>query len=124
MYKPRETEHPRNLCASNRCASALVSHSDVQPLEVYNSNILNEPISKLYILLRVARGIAGVKQSNHVERDLNGKIILRKAFSKFYRRHFDLLSKYNVRLKTLLLQGLSEPEFYGHLVYKFRKNNW
>ena len=45
---------------------------------------------------------------------------LRKAFSKFYRRHFDIVSKYNVGLKTLLLQGLSEPEFYGDL-YKFRK---
>ena len=45
----------------------------------------------------------------------------RKAFSKFYRRHFDILSKYNVGLKTLLLRGLSEPEFYGDLVYKFRK---
>ena len=31
------------------------------------------------------------------------------------------MSKFNVRLKTLLLQGLSEPEFYGDLVYKFRK---
>ena len=31
------------------------------------------------------------------------------------------MSKYNVRLKSLLLQGLSEPEFYGDLVYKFRK---
>ena len=28
---------------------------------------------------------------------------LRKAFSKFYRRHFDIVSKYNVGLKTLLL---------------------
>ena len=45
----------------------------------------------------------------------------RKAFSKFYQRHFDIESKYNVGLKTLLLQGLSEPEFYGDLVYKFRK---
>ena len=44
-----------------------------------------------------------------------------KAFSKFYRRHFDIVSKYNVGLKTLLLQGLSEPEFYGDLVCKFRK---
>ena len=44
-----------------------------------------------------------------------------KAFSKFYRRHFDLVSKYNVGLKTLLLQGLSEPEFYSDLVYTFRK---
>ena len=31
------------------------------------------------------------------------------------------MSKYNVGLKTLLLQGLSEPEFYGYLVCKFRK---
>ena len=31
------------------------------------------------------------------------------------------MSKYNVGLKTHLLQGLSEPEFYGELVYKFRK---
>ena len=46
---------------------------------------------------------------------------LRKAFSKFYRWHFDIVSKYNVGLKTPLLQGLSEPEFYGDLVYKFRK---
>ena len=30
------------------------------------------------------------------------------------------MSKYNVGLKTLL-QGFSEPEFYGDLVYKFRK---
>ena len=33
------------------------------------------------------------------------------------------MSKYNVGLKTLLLQGLSEPEFYGDMVYKFRKIN-
>ena len=31
------------------------------------------------------------------------------------------MSIYNVLLKTLLLQGLSEPEFYRHLVFKFRK---
>ena len=41
---------------------------------------------------------------------------IRKAFSKFYRRHFDIVSKYNVGLKTLLA-----PEFYGALVYTFRK---
>ena len=31
------------------------------------------------------------------------------------------MSKYNVGLKTFPLQGLSEPEFYGDLAYKFRK---
>ena len=30
------------------------------------------------------------------------------------------MSKYNVGLKTLLLQGLSEPEFYGNLMYKVK----
>ena len=45
---------------------------------------------------------------------------LRNAFSKFY-RHFGIVSKYNIGLKTLLLLGLLEPEFCGDLVYKFRK---
>ena len=40
---------------------------------------------------------------------------LRKTFSKFYRRHYELVSKFNVELKPLLHQGLSEPEFYGDL---------
>ena len=46
---------------------------------------------------------------------------LRKTFSKFYRRHYELVFKFNVGLKTLLHQGLSEPESYGDLVYKFKK---
>ena len=46
---------------------------------------------------------------------------LRKIFSKFYRRHYELVSKYNVGLKTFLHHGLSEPEFYGDFVYKFKK---
>ena len=43
------------------------------------------------------------------------------TFSKFYRRHYELISKYVVGLKKLLGEGLSEPEFYGDLVYKFQK---
>ena len=31
------------------------------------------------------------------------------------------MSKYHVGLKIFLLQGLSESDFYGDLVYKFRK---
>ena len=46
---------------------------------------------------------------------------LRKTFSKFYRRHYEVVSKFNVGLKSLQHQGLSEPEFYGDLVYKFKK---
>ena len=50
-----------------------------------------------------------------------GIINFEKIFSKFYRRHYQLISNFNVGLKTLLREGLSEPEFYGDLVYKFKK---
>ena len=33
----------------------------------------------------------------------------------------DTLIKFQVGLKSLLRQGLSEPDFYGHLVYKLKK---
>ena len=83
-------------------------------------------------LIRFARVSSHVDDFNARNKVLTAKLLrqgyryhkLRKAFSKFYRRHFDIVSKYNVGLKTLLLQGLSEPEFYGDLVYKFRKNYW
>ena len=39
----------------------------------------------------------------------------------FYHRHYELISKFNAGIKSLLHQGLSEPEFYGDLVYKFKK---
>ena len=45
----------------------------------------------------------------------------KNIFFKFYRRHHVLISKFNVGLKTLLREGLSEHEFYGDLVYKFKK---
>ena len=38
---------------------------------------------------------------------------LRKAFSKFYRRHYKLISKFDVKFKSFLHQGILEPEFYG-----------
>ena len=80
-------------------------------------------------LIRFARVSSHVDDFNTRNQVLTAKLLrqgyryhkIRKAFSKFYWRHFDIVSKYNVGLKTLLLQCLSEPEFYGDLVYKFRK---
>ena len=46
---------------------------------------------------------------------------LRKDFPKFYHRHYELILEFNVGLKFVLYQGLSETEFYGGLVYKFKK---
>ena len=70
-----------------------------------------------------------VADFNARNKSLTGKLLqqgyryhkLRKTFSRFYRRHYELVSKFNVGLKTLLHQGLSEPKFYGDLVYKFNK---
>ena len=38
---------------------------------------------------------------------------IHKAFSKFYRRHFDIVSKYNVGLKRLLLEAFQNLNFMG-----------
>ena len=46
---------------------------------------------------------------------------VRKPFSKVYRKHYELISKFNVGLKMLLREGLSERAFYGELVYKLKK---
>ena len=50
-----------------------------------------------------------------------GIINFEKLFSKFYRRHYEFVSKFKVGLKSLLQQGQSELEFYSDLVYKLRK---
>ena len=46
---------------------------------------------------------------------------LRKLLSQFHHRHYEVVSKFKVGLKSLLRQGLSEPESYGDLVYKLKK---
>ena len=46
---------------------------------------------------------------------------IRKAFSKFYHRHSELIVKYKIGLKTLLQQGISEPIFYVDLVYRLKR---
>ena len=80
-------------------------------------------------LNRFARVSSHVVDFNARNKSLTAKLLqqgyryhkLRKTFSKFYRRHYELVSKFNVGLKTLLHQGLSEPEFFGDLVYKFKR---
>ena len=44
-------------------------------------------------------------------------ITFEKHFLNFYHRHSELIVKYNIGLKTLLHQGISEPIFYGDLSY-------
>ena len=78
-------------------------------------------VPNLALRLRVSSHVADFNTRNQI---LIAKLLkqghwyrkLRKTFSKFYRRHYDLVSK-----NTGLKQGLSEPECYGDLVYKFMK---
>ena len=80
-------------------------------------------------LIRFARASSYVADFNTRNKLLTQKLLkqgyryhkLRKPFSKFYRRYYDLISKFQVGLKSLLRQGLSEPDFYGDLVYKLKK---
>ena len=46
---------------------------------------------------------------------------IQKAFSKFYRLYYELVLQFKVGLKFLSQQGLSEPDFYGDLIYELRK---
>ena len=81
-------------------------------------------------LIRFARVSSQLTDFNARNKILTAKLlhhgyqylILRKTFSKFYRRHYELVSKFTVGLRSLFPQGLSEPEFYGDLIYKLRKN--
>ena len=75
-------------------------------------------------LIRFTRASSNLSDFNCRNKALTAKLLtqgyryfkLRKAFSKFYRRHSALVEKYSVNMKTLLQQGISEPEFYGDLV--------
>ena len=84
---------------------------------------LRRPSYEVYIsqLIRVARVCSQVEDFNARNKYLTAQLLkqgyryhkLRKAFSKFYRRHHELIS-------SLLHQCLTEPEF-AVTVYKFKK---
>ena len=103
-------------------------HSNLNTLEMKQVYISGVYISQLIQFARVSSHVVDFNARN---KSLTAKLLqqgywyhkLRKSFSKFYRRHYELASKFNVGLKPLLHQGLSELEFYGDLVYKFKKKN-
>ena len=80
-------------------------------------------------LIRFARVCSNVDDFNSRNLFLTAKLLkqgyryhkIRNAFSKFYHRHSELYVKYNIGLKTLLQQGISEPIFYGDLVINSKR---
>ena len=96
-----------------------------------DDDVIRRTSCEVYIsqFIRFARAFSSVSDFNCRNKALTAKLLrqgyryhkLRKTFSKFYRLHSGLVEKYNVSLRKLLLQGISEPEFYGYLVYRIRK---
>ena len=93
----------------------------------FDGDVPRRPSCGVYIsqLIRFARVCSHVDDFNTRNKCLTAKLLKQgyryNKFRKFYRRHYELISKFNVGLKSLLHQSLSEPEFHGDLVYKFKK---
>ena len=125
-----------HLSISNDIVSTKIyDKRDVFDFELVNFRFLDGDVPRstsygVYIsqLIRFARASSYVADFNTRDKLLTQKLLkqgyryhkLHKTFSKFYRRYYDLISKFQVGLKSLLHQGLSEPDFYGDLVYKLK----
>ena len=135
-----DTEAPfldLNLSITNGIVSSKIyDKRDDFNFEIVNFPFLDGDVPRspsygVYIsqLIRFARVCSNVDDFNNRNLFLPAKLLkqgyryhkIRKAFSKFYHRHSELIVKYDIGLKTLLQQGISEPIFYGDLVYKFKR---
>ena len=102
---------------------------DIVNFPFLDGNVPRGPSYGVSQLIRFARVCSHVDDFNTRNKCLTAKLLklayryhkLRKVFSKFYRRHYELISNFNVGLKSLLHQCLLEPEFFGDLVYKCNK---
>ena len=104
---------------------------DIVNVPFLDDNVSRRPSYGVYIsqLIRFAPVCSHVDNFNTRNKCLTANLLkqgyryhkIRKAFIKFICRHNELVSKFDVGLKSLLHLGLSEPEFYGDLVYKFKK---
>ena len=127
-----------HLSISNEIVSTKVyDKRDDLGLEIVNFPFLDGKFPRsisyevyIFHLIRFARASSHVAYFNTRNKLLVQKLVLKqgywyhklhKNFSKFYRRYNDLISKFQVGLKSLLRQRLPEPEFYGDLVYKLKK---
>ena len=125
-----------HLSISNDIVSTKIydKHDDFD-FEIVNFPFLDGDVPRstsygVYIsqLIRFARASSYVADFNTRNKLLTQKLLklsaigiinFAKHFQNFYRRHYDLISKFQVGLKSLL--RLSEPGFYGDLVYKLKK---
>lgn len=96
-----------------------------------SGNIPKSPSYGVYIsqLIRFCRCCSEVEDFHKRNLNMTNKLLkqgyryhkLRRAFSKFYNNYNSQLFKYNCTLKSFLKLGISQPHFYGDVVYKLRK---
>ena len=89
---------------------------DIVNFPFLDGDVPRRPSYGVYIsqLIRFARASSHTTDFNNCNKFLSAKLLkqgyryhkLRKAFSKFYRRHFVLIEKYHVSLKNLMKQGI------------------
>ena len=124
------------LISNDIVSTKIYDKRDDFDFEIVNFPFLDGDVPRstsygVYIssLIRFARASSYVTDFNTCNKLLTQKLLkqgnryhkLRKTVSKYYRRYYDLISKFQVGLKSLLRQGLLEPEFYGDLVYKLKR---
>ena len=124
-----------NLSIHNDTVSAKIydrrDDFDIVYFPILYGDVPRRPSYGVYIsqLIRFAKASSYVNDFNNRNTFLTAKLLkqryryhkLRKAFSKFYRRLFELIETY-VSLKKLLQQGISNPEFYGDWYINLRKS--
>ena len=126
-----------NLCISNGMASTKLNDKwddfdfDMGKFPFLYGDVSRRTSYGVYIsqLIRFARASSNLSDLNCCNKVFTAKPLgqgyryfkLRKTFSKFYRRHSALVEKYDVGLKTLLQQGISDSEFYSDLVNRLKK---
>ena len=100
-----DTEAPfldLNLCISNGTVSTKI----YDKRDDFDFDIVNYPFLDGDVPRRPSYGVYNKALTAKLLRQGYRYFKLRKAFSKFYRRHSALLEKYSVSLKTLLQQGI------------------
>ena len=96
---------------------------DIVNFPFLDGDVPRRPSYGVYIsqLIRFARLCSHVDDFNTRNKCLTAKLLKQGYRYHKLRKAYELISKFIVGLKSLLHQGLSEPEFYGDLVYKFKK---
>ena len=101
---------------------------DIVNFPFLNGDVPRRPSYGVYIsqLIRFARVCSHVDDFNTRNKCLTAKLLKQgyryhKLEPKFYCRHYELISKFNVGLKSLLSHRHIGTRIYGDLVYKFKQ---